>query len=1203
MLSSRASTASIETRFSNHVQRNRVRWREPLFELDKAKSGVLPYAQMRRYFSLCSFPINDADFYYLCGKYDQKRNGFVDYVGFLDTARLQVESYVESVQPFSSRPGSSSRPSNTMRMSSSNGDHFDYEGLLHSLRQQTATLRIPVRQAFLDFDRNRTGHISVDQFHRALDKCGFRLQDADFENLVKRLQHKSIQKQVVWSDFCAEIESVFGAADLSRTPRSPAPPRSGRPDYRRPSSKPSIDINSIIQGIASSLRLSAFDLKPLFRDYDRINEGRVTAEQYRRILDQVHYSLSEEDFALLLRQYSVFENGRTMVVYQPFLDDIQTAGKPVVTPDMAEHAESTLREALEHYQRNEIVQAMHAFDQDGSGLILESRFRQVLNRFDHGLTSDEIGAVISKLGVLEDEYLNYYDFLDRLFLDSISSEKHQPSSRPTPVPMLKLPLETREMSQEIKQIIAKVQLRVVDAKVRIHDFFKDYDRLRCGSITDAQCRRALNLAGCKLTENEIRTILENYRGKTPGSFMWNRFCDDIDSVFTVKHLERTPRVQTSSARNDLKYKASSQAHQPVVEDIVRSVLNRLQEVISRQRIIPGPPFQDFDRMRCGRVTVTQFQQALAVLGLSVTSVEINALMSKYGLEIDGLMTMRYREFLDDLKTADKFASDATHLNKLEQILREKILQNVGGSGHLRKAFRYFDRDMTGQITEIQFGNVCRQLGMNLTEEEVRGLMSRYDIDQDGTIDYLEFIDRLMPRDYGIEKAPTSGVVKETDIPTFSPKKLNSAVTELGLLFPKLKAHVLEKNIRLQDFFSDFDVHRRHVISKSQFRRGLSRAGFRLEDEEVQTLTEHYAAKESDLVKWTAFVDDVCSAIVPMNLERNPLRDIKILRPRDLLIESMGTLPSDVLAAEVKSIMRSIAKEVNPRRIFTHIATAFRDFDTHHVRQVKAENFNKVMKLFEIELTQKEIQHLQAQYAEEVDGALFFRYDEFMTDLREACNPLPDNPRVMVIIKQLRDKIAQKISGGAFEIRRAFRCFDKDGSGQITSAEFREVLEQYNIMISDEDLQELMKYIDSEGFGFVGYYDFVEKCLPKDYIGPQMSVNEKAKSVTDTPFSSARKALAPKPPVDLDRLYQRIRGHISSHRIRLASFLRDGDRHNTGALTRDQFHRALTNAGISVDDSELDALCSAFGHARHSGSIDWHAFDAAIDSGMQSESLL
>ncbi len=46
-------------------------------------------------------------------------------------------------------------------------------------------------------------------------------------------------------------------------------------------------------------------------------------------------------------------------------------------------------------------------------------------------------------------------------------------------------------------------------------------------------------------------------------------------------------------------------------------------------------------------------------------------------------------------------------------------------------------------------------------------------------------------------------------------------------------------------------------------------------------------------------------------------------------------------------------------------------------------------------------------------------------------------------------MAQRITGGHFEIRRAFRCFDRDGSGQITESEFKEMLVNYAIFVSDE----------------------------------------------------------------------------------------------------------------------------------------------------------
>ncbi|GIL73151.1 hypothetical protein Vretimale_4744 [Volvox reticuliferus] len=58
---------------------------------------------------------------------------------------------------------------------------------------------------------------------------------------------------------------------------------------------------------------------------------------------------------------------------------------------------------------------------------------------------------------------------------------------------------------------------------------------------------------------------------------------------------------------------------------------------------------------------------------------------------------------------------------------------------LRKAFRMFDRDGNGQINATELKHIMTNIGETLTEEQVDDMIQEADIDQDGMINYEEFI--------------------------------------------------------------------------------------------------------------------------------------------------------------------------------------------------------------------------------------------------------------------------------------------------------------------------------------------------------------------------------------------------------------------------------------------------------------------------------
>ncbi|XP_077555577.1 uncharacterized protein LOC144169973 [Haemaphysalis longicornis] len=57
----------------------------------------------------------------------------------------------------------------------------------------------------------------------------------------------------------------------------------------------------------------------------------------------------------------------------------------------------------------------------------------------------------------------------------------------------------------------------------------------------------------------------------------------------------------------------------------------------------------------------------------------------------------------------------------------------------KQAFALFDKDGDGVITTKELGTVMRALGQNPTEAELKDMIAEVDIDNNGTIDFPEFL--------------------------------------------------------------------------------------------------------------------------------------------------------------------------------------------------------------------------------------------------------------------------------------------------------------------------------------------------------------------------------------------------------------------------------------------------------------------------------
>jgi calmodulin len=61
---------------------------------------------------------------------------------------------------------------------------------------------------------------------------------------------------------------------------------------------------------------------------------------------------------------------------------------------------------------------------------------------------------------------------------------------------------------------------------------------------------------------------------------------------------------------------------------------------------------------------------------------------------------------------------------------------------MREAFQIFDSDGNGTISAEELRQIMKNLGENLTDEEINDMVNEADLDGDGEIDYMEFV-RMM----------------------------------------------------------------------------------------------------------------------------------------------------------------------------------------------------------------------------------------------------------------------------------------------------------------------------------------------------------------------------------------------------------------------------------------------------------------------------
>ncbi|XP_029965439.1 caltractin-like [Salarias fasciatus] len=145
------------------------------------------------------------------------------------------------------------------------------------------------------------------------------------------------------------------------------------------------------------------------------------------------------------------------------------------------------------------------------------------------------------------------------------------------------------------------------------------------------------------------------------------------------------------------------------------------ELTEEQKQEVKEAFDLFDTDGRGAIDVKELKVAMRALGFEPKKEEIKKMISDLDKENSG--TIDFDDFLS-IMTQKMSEKDS----------KEEIL----------KAFRLFDDDCTGKISFKNLKRVAKELGENLTDEELEEMIQEADRDGDGEVNEQEFL-RIMKK--------------------------------------------------------------------------------------------------------------------------------------------------------------------------------------------------------------------------------------------------------------------------------------------------------------------------------------------------------------------------------------------------------------------------------------------------------------------------
>ena len=148
----------------------------------------------------------------------------------------------------------------------------------------------------------------------------------------------------------------------------------------------------------------------------------------------------------------------------------------------------------------------------------------------------------------------------------------------------------------------KLRLSVYTLRVRILDFFHDFDKLHSGNVTKSQFRRVLNRCGFLLREDEYCSLETKYLNKT-NEFSYKPFVDNINTVFGECTLGGNKEAFFSTLSYDLLKRLKIKPEE--AQSLLVHIVETLRQFASNHGSDIKSWFKDFDKHHSGLININQ----------------------------------------------------------------------------------------------------------------------------------------------------------------------------------------------------------------------------------------------------------------------------------------------------------------------------------------------------------------------------------------------------------------------------------------------------------------------------------------------------------------------------------------------------------------------------------------------------------------------
>ena len=475
-------------------------------------------------------------------------------------------------------------------------------------------------------------------------------------------------------------------------------------------------------GVNEDLQALRIILTNMFKEADKNNHGYLSYDEFQQLMENTHLGISPEELRFVISEADEDENG--LIDYQEFVPLAVDMIQAFVARARAKN-DSQLRnsevedQVLQMIATEELHLIVHIFeekfeqyDQKKTGWIRTLDLRTILKEnMQLGISTAEVNLICQTLPRDNLGRSDIRDFRKAIFEVRFLTMKNTI-----------IESQANDLEKYLYEICREEEHRLKEQR-------SDESYMQTSTMLPLRNIINMMIASPRLSLNRLQVVVIASEAEVvDGLVDYSKFIP-----IAAKTIEIMYEPHALKQRAELIEKTDLTPE---------TLLEGVSPEVFKRRLLTL--FKSCDTDKSGYLDMKEFKLCLESLDLKLTPSEIQALMAS--ADADGNGTVDFEEF------AEFCAHNLMHLEREKHIRAiQAAMKHSDESGknvdmdheefqnHLRKVFHMADSNGSGFLSHNEINSLFHSLNIHLNPFELSVIISEADLNQDGLINYEEFV--------------------------------------------------------------------------------------------------------------------------------------------------------------------------------------------------------------------------------------------------------------------------------------------------------------------------------------------------------------------------------------------------------------------------------------------------------------------------------